>query len=51
MDFWKFNVATKEDPYPLPFTEKGVRRSGRAWDLFVFGWIFWLSPNHGHLWK
>jgi len=37
MDFQKLNVATKEDPYPLPFTEEGVRRSGRACDLFVFG--------------
>jgi hypothetical protein len=22
MDFWQFNVATKKDPYPLPFIEE-----------------------------
>jgi hypothetical protein len=22
MEFWKFNIATKKDPYPLPFTKK-----------------------------
>jgi hypothetical protein len=30
MDFQKLNVATKKDPYLLPFIEKGVGQSGKA---------------------
>ncbi len=43
MDFRKLNVATKKDPYPLPFTKKVLDMVANM--KFILSWIFQLPSN------
>jgi hypothetical protein len=44
INFQKVNVATKKDPYPLPFTNEMLNTIAK-YESFFFRWIFRISSN------
>jgi hypothetical protein len=45
IDFWKLNIATKKDPYPLPLMSMMFGQGIRSWSILIFGWFFWVPWN------
>jgi hypothetical protein len=50
---WIFYDSILQPKKSISFTIhlRGFRQNGRSWSLFLFGWIFWLPPNHDYLWE
>jgi len=54
VDFIKLNAVTKKDPYiPFTFHRWSSEYSCKAWCLFLFKWILWISLDiyntRGHI--
>jgi hypothetical protein len=43
VDFRKFNITTKKDPYLLLFMDEVINTFCKAQNLYLFGWVFRIS--------